>query len=189
MDQVRVYLEAVAKDGFDREIGQDENVVRSLPFFATSLGVLASAFALARPSLCAPSFDHLSLAIYAALSGLGCSAAATLVCLFRLSVARPYAYPMPEQEFIFRAAELAAALRGRHGGPVDELVMDELRALRIEQLTEATKVNRRNNVMRGRARGWALTMLIAAIGFAFLLLALIFVRDTFAPELCHAGRP
>ncbi len=189
MDQVRVYLEAVVKDGFDREIGQDENVVRSLPFFATSLGVLASAFALARPSLCAPSLDHLSLAIYAALTGLGGSAAATLTFLFRLSVARPYAYPMPEQDFIARAAELTVALRAGQDDPVDEQVMDELRALRIEQLTEATKVNRRNNVMRGRARGWALAMLITAIGFAFLLLALIFVRDTFAPELCHAGRP
>lgn len=193
MDKVQAYLEAVVKDGFDREIGQDENVVRSLPFFATSLGILASAFALARPSLCAPSLDPLALGVYGALAALGCSAALTILFLFRLSVARRYSYPMPEGDFIAlaRGAMLDARTRDPAGTDeeVEAAVMDELRDTRIEQLAEAASVNRRNNVIRNRVRSLALTMLISAIGFAFLLLALIFLRDTLAPELCRAGRP
>ncbi len=51
MSKTTEYAEKIISDAFKREIDQEENVVRSLPFFATSLGVLAAATGVVRSNV------------------------------------------------------------------------------------------------------------------------------------------
>lgn len=71
------YLERLVFDSFKRELDQDENVVRSLPFFATSIGVLVAFAGLARGALPGFSFGFWPLLVYGLLACL-------LLCLIGL---------------------------------------------------------------------------------------------------------
>lgn len=187
------YVEAVVKDGFRHELEQDENVIRSLPFFATSLGLLATVLSVTRADLCLPDRGPFSLALGIVLGLLGLSVTATLVFLFRAISPRRFAYPMQGTDFVAYAAGVVEAYRaGQEDGgdeavPLEKLALAEVRATRIQQLAEATEVNRRNNLARNGARAVALTALLAAITSAFLLFATIVARETLVPGACHVG--
>jgi ABC-type antimicrobial peptide transport system permease subunit len=66
--QAAEYLEKIVADGFRRELEQEENVVRSLSFFATSLGVLVAFLGLATPLLPPLAAEPVAVAAYAALA-------------------------------------------------------------------------------------------------------------------------
>ena len=191
MGRLQEYVEQVVRDGFNREADQDENVMRSLPFFATALGLLATVFGLTHATICRPARSVLSVSIYAAILSLGVCVALSVVFLLRAVRSRAFSYPMPESEFIEYAAEVLeeqqqAAASTDDPAALETAALVELRATRIQQLAEAAEANRANNLDRNRARGLALTALIAAIAFAFVLLGLIVAADTLAPGACHA---
>lgn len=191
MSKLQAYVEQVIQDGFNREAGQDENVMRSLPFFATSLGLLATVVGLMHATICRPSRSVLSACIYAAIVALGACVALSVLFLLRAVRSRAFRYPMPETEFIEYAAQVLeeqqrAAPSVGDPAALGAGVLAELRATRIQQLAEAAEANRAHNLERNRARGLALTALIAAIAFAFVLLGLIVAADTLAPGACHA---
>jgi hypothetical protein len=73
MSKFTEYLEKFIADSFKRESDQEENVVRSLPFFATSLGVLAASVGLVRGALCPQPSGWLEIGSYAALVGVSAS--------------------------------------------------------------------------------------------------------------------
>lgn len=186
------YVERVVQAGFDRELEQNENVMRSLPFFATSLGVLATVLGFLRATLCPPARAVLPVLIWLALGGLVLSVAGSLGFLYRALASRGYAYPMRESDLIGYAAAVAEASRAAAPHPrapdaVEAAALAELRATRIQQLAEAAELNRRQNAGRLRARGLALIALLTAIAFAFLLITLIVTQDIFAPGACHGG--
>jgi hypothetical protein len=190
MSGLQEYVEQVVREGFVREADQDENVMRSLPFFATSLSLLATVFGLMHATLCRPASSALALCVDAATFALGACIALSVAFLIRAVRSRIFSYPMPETEFVEYAARVVEAYRcgAPSGGPaaLEAAVLAEIRAVRIQQLAEAAEANRANNLERNRARGLALTALIAAIAFAFLLLGLIVAADTLVPGACHA---
>src|SRR4051794_24492919 len=77
------YLESLVTESFRREPDQEENVVRSLPFFATSIGVLITFVGFARGILPAFAWSPWPLLVYGLLAGLLASLIAMLLFLYQ----------------------------------------------------------------------------------------------------------
>jgi hypothetical protein len=187
------YVEKIVADSFRREGDQEENVARTLPFFATALGVIATALIFIRPALCAPNLQPLTVAIYFALL-------ATVVMVFivlgLLSVAvwpRRFQVPMTEDALLGYAEQLMDYYTAP-GPPtaiaastIEEAIVDDLREAMTRQMATAATRSHSINSSRLKARSRALTALVFAISLAFVLVTLIFVRDTLFPGECNAG--
>jgi hypothetical protein len=181
--QAAEYLEKIVADGFRRELDQEENVVRSLSFFATSLGVLVAFLGLAMPLLPPLAAEPVAVAAYAALAVVVASLALLLFFLFDAIRVRRFEYPSDELALRDYARRLTAyysqgTADGRPPAPdvVAGAVLDDLRATVTGQLAEAARVSRRNNADRLRARARAFSALMLALAFALLLVCLIFLR-------------
>jgi hypothetical protein len=183
------YVEKVVSEAFKREFDQEENVIRSLPFFATSLGVLGSAIAFARPALCQPVLRPFSVAIYASLILLALAVLTVFWLLFRAVRPRQFQFLMGERALIQYGEQLANFYASdEQGAPADveSAIVDDLRDAVTVQLATAAESSRAVNFVRLAARARALVALVLAILLAFVVLGLIIVRDTVAPGECHA---
>jgi hypothetical protein len=188
MPSVDEYVEAIVSEGFERELEQEESIVRSLPFCATSLGILAAALSLILPALCPPASDGFTIITYGLLATLGCSVLVVFFYLFRSVWPRRVAYPMNGADLLSYADKLRAYYAKSKSAPeiVELAMIADIRETRIEQIAEATQWNRKRNVPRLRARDRSITGLIFSILLAFLLLGIIFLRDAIAPGECGA---
>ncbi len=189
MSRSSEYVERLVAEGYRRELDQDENVVRSLPFFATSLGVLATAIGLARPAIGPFEWSAMSVAIHAAL--VATALAILLVLLFLVAATRPRRFEtiMEEGALIeFRASlEEYYMASGAGAATLEEAVTADLREEVTQQLARAAAVTRRNNLARLKARGRAVLALLVAIFLAFVILGLILVRDAVSSGAGHVG--
>lgn len=145
------YLERVVSEGLKRQLDEEENVVRSLPFFATSLGVLVAFIGLARPMF--PEFEWTwgIVAIYGLLSLVLLSLALLLFFLWRAVNTRRFLYPMKETALLRYAANLEAYYRGQSASatPVQQdPLLDDLRDAMIRQMAAASARSRVNNLRR-----------------------------------------
>jgi hypothetical protein len=189
MSKPAEYIEKIVVDAFKREFDQEENVIRSLPFFATSLGILATAIAFAGPSLCPPALQPFSVAIYAFLALL---VVTILIVFWHLLLAvkpKQFQYLMKEHDLIQYAEQLSIFYAADdEGAPTDveAAIVDDLRDAVTEQFATAAEASREINFARLGARSKALVALVVAILFAFVILGLILTRDTVAPGECHA---
>lgn len=155
MSKLREYVEQVVRDGFVREAEADENVMRSLPFFATTLGPLAAVLGLLHGGLCRPVRSSLGVPLIAVAACVGVCVALAVGFLLQAVRARAFRYPMLEGAFVRYAAAMARSHRDAGADAPAEAALSELRATRIQQLAEAAEANRRNNLMRARARARA----------------------------------
>lgn len=183
------YVERHADDGFRRELEVDENIVRSLPFFATSIGALLAFVSLARDSLPPVGASPLPVATYSLL-GLTIVALLGTLCFIAVSLRRrTQPLPMTEPDLVRYAEELtayyAAAADDRTAGAGSEEVADrdravvaELRAIMIEQLAAAASAIRTQNLRRLAARSRAFSTLLAALFFALGLFGAILIGRT-----------
>ena len=105
------YVEKLVTEAYKRELDQEENVFRSMPFFATALGVLATALGLARPAICTFDWAVLPMAMHAVL--LLIAAAVVLALWFiRQSIRqRDFKNPMSERALIGYQRESFSVLR------------------------------------------------------------------------------
>ncbi|EWY36954.1 hypothetical protein N825_22850 [Skermanella stibiiresistens SB22] len=189
------YLEKLIADSFKREMDQEENVIRSLPFFATSIGVLVTFVGFARGLL--PAFSRTSwpelgygILVHGALAGLLVSLLALLLFLYKAVRERQFEYPMSESEMLDYAASLTAYYRaladeatasgGGDDDPVEVIeraVVDDLRATMMGQMAASAKLSRANNLARLKARARAFSALMTALGFALVLIVAILIHD------------
>jgi hypothetical protein len=188
MPSVDEYVETIVSEGFEREIEQEENIVRSLPFCATSLGILAAALSLILPALCPPARDVFTIVTYGLLATLGCTFLVLFFYLFRSVWPRRVAYPINGTDLLSYADKLRAYYAKSEAAPeiVESAMIADIREIRIQQIAEATRWNRKRNVPRLRARDRAITVLIFSVLLAFFLLGIIFLRDAIAPGECGA---
>ena len=100
MSKADEYVEKVVTDSYKRELDQEENVVRSLPFFATSLGILATALGLARTAIGPFALSGIQLAIYTTLALTAVSILLVLAFLVQAIRPRDFKNPMTEQDLI-----------------------------------------------------------------------------------------
>jgi O-antigen/teichoic acid export membrane protein len=171
------YIEEFVADGFKREIDQEENGARSLPFFATSLAVLVAIIGAVHSSLPPLSWAVYAAATWALLGALGVFVLVAIGYLWRAVRKRDFICPMPETGL----REWAEALRGYYGATgstdPDRDTLKDVRAALINQQAKAAANNRTVNARRVVARVHALTCLIVALALAFALIGTMLIHD------------
>ena len=173
------YLERIFSDAYKRESDQDENVARSLPFFAAALTLLATTLGLVRPAI--PPFEVAAypLVAYAALLGIGITV--VLVLCFLLVAVRPrrFAYLASEAELRRYADDLRSFYQHAEAGAeaIDDAVVADVRKLLLDQYAAAAMQNRANNMARMLARTRATTALVIALFCAFALIGAILMQE------------
>lgn len=176
------YLESVLKDAFKRELEVDENVARTLPFFAATLALVVTLYGYATTKLPPLELRSLSLLLHLLLlAGAGCLGG-VIYSLFQAVRARVYRLPPRETELIAWADGLKAfyAEQGMNPEAADEKVAQDLKSRMIVEFAEGVEHNRSANVPKLKARAQGFTLLVAALGIAFLMIAIIFTADRLA---------
>lgn len=178
-ETVDKYLEAVFEERYKRQLEQEENVSRTLPFFAAALAVLANIIGLLRPSIPSFSMSVFALAVHACLAGLGFSILYSIVALWFAVRRKEFYYPTQEDEvraYVAGLREYYASL-GLSEAEIEGKIIADLRGMMIDQYARSAMHNRRINDARVTARAAAATSLMYGLGFAFGLLVIIFIHD------------
>ncbi|MGF7213690.1 hypothetical protein GGE65_008337 [Skermanella aerolata] len=188
------YLEKQMGDSFKREQDQEENVIRSLPFFATSIGVLVTFVTLVRKDL--PVFDWTLWpgVIYGLLAGVLVFLLLVLKFLHQAVRRRDFVYLMSETKMLeyARATKTYYQTISGHDSPtaispgdeadpvtvIENAVVGDLRNAVINDLAAAAQSSRSNNLERLTARTRAFTSLMIALIFALAMIVAILIHDT-----------
>ncbi len=182
------YAETVVADGFKRQLDQEENVVRSLPFVVAGVGLIGTLLTTYRPAMC--KFDAhslLSIGMYAAAWGMGAASFCILMGLVLAVWRRTYEYPMDEVAFLDFVTQTVGYYR-RAGAPQDEAeaaALKDARAAITKQLADSAHANRPNNQARDYGRSIALNGLAALMVLGAVIICLVSWRHIVAPGACH----
>lgn len=173
------YLEDLFKDSFDREQEVNENVARTLPFFAATLALAATLFSFIVTAMPPFGIAPVSLLLHALLALAGGLMAWILWQLLQAVRERQYRIPPKETELTEWAAELRAHFdeQGLKPTTVDARVLEQLRKKMIEEYAKAAEHNREANKPKLSARAQGFTTLVYLLGIAFLMIGIIFVSD------------
>lgn len=173
------YLEKVIADAYKREFDQEENVWRTLPLFATSIGLVAGLATLLHTALKPIDGTWFPYVSYGGLAGMYVSLFVLLFFLFQSTKRRKVKAPSEETALRGKAAEYAEYYRTGGAAPedVDKLAALDFRELMIRQMSVAAMSLRRNNLDRITARARAVYTLGVALLFVFVLTIAIFVND------------
>ena len=167
------YLEKLAAEGYRQQLADEENVPRSLPFFAASLAVLVAILGAVKEWIPAPSWSVYPVVVWLSLGAL---AATVLVILYFLREAvrqRDYIYVMDENAVGAYAVELRlfyklTILVAEEG---ERAVLADLQAELGRQHRDAAVNNRVINIRKARARATAFEALVLALLLAFVIVA------------------
>lgn len=175
-------------DLYRQEVGSEEDVHRTLPFFGTALGIVIGALAYAAGRL--PKWTDLTafrgtmtFAIATALLALAViEAGCVLVFISRAIARRDYRRLGPETALRSRLLELQAyyhelGITGDEQAP--ELVKDMKQVL-LDSYTTVTPINRGLNQRRYRFRALASSHLVRSLIWALAATTVIFVADKLA---------
>ena len=190
-------LLATFQDAYRQEIGAEEDVHRTLPFFATALGFIVAALNYAAGQL--PSWDNLSRScprgggvplnhhmlacdwpVMTAVALLVASAAfgiGTLAYLAAATRRRGYRRVGREPAQIERARDLLAfhASQGLAGNALDKAVLLDLRQQVLDDLAMAVSFNRDLTLSRYAFRARAVAFLLASLLLAMAATMLVLV--------------
>lgn len=181
------YLEKVVEAAFKREFEQDENIVRSLPFFATALGLAVAIFTQIAPRVTTLSYPAgLIVGLFLGLAGV--AFVIILWCLFQIVRAREFKIPPNEESFVKWARETEEFYRARRRSAVKaaELAQDDARRVMIQAYAEAAVDNRKSNRHKFAYRAQGFTFLVILIALASLSVGVIFI-DKQWPRLSGQG--
>ena len=189
------YLEKLFAESFKRELDQDENVVRSLPFFTAALALAVTLLGIAGRSLLpfdATPWTFRFFMLIAAILLAGCAVWALCGVLWHLFAAvRPRSYTIPPTETELIAWE--NQLRTFHtasnldGDDLERAVVTDLRDLMIKEYAKAAMAYRANNIPKLFARSQALMRLIMLLAFAFASTFIIFLEGRVTPYLARSS--
>lgn len=175
------YLEKFATDGYRQQIADEENVMRSLPFFATALAVIIAGLAAVKNLIPAFSMHHIfPIVVWSVFVLLGLCLVTSMVFLFVAVRRRRFEYVMNEVALHNYAAQLREfydADRNLTNAQREEAVLEDIRTEVYRQTREAANHNRHINFLRAAARAQALWFLLVAIFLALVLVAII-LADT-----------
>lgn len=176
-DDALIHIERLLADTYRREIEQEENIWRSLPFFAATLALQLAALFQVIDRL--PPFDGWAGRV--ALAFIAASALSSLLALgFLASAILPakLRYIATDKRLFDYALRLISEEDDPGTDPSAEPVMaaQALRATLAEQYAEATDYNRGINRRRERRRSIAGLATIAAILSTLLLVGTIFAH-------------
>ena len=175
-------LLATYADFYRHEIGAEEDVHRTLPFFGTALGLVIGAIAYGAGRLppwqqAAPKWPFVVASALLVLSL--CEAGAVLFWLGRAIARRNYRRIGPESAFRERLGQLHAyyEARGLDHAQIDTRTSEDLRQLLLESYEMVTPSNRLLNQRRYMYRALASSHLVRSLLWALAATTLIFVTD------------
>ncbi len=173
IDPLLDHLERTFAESYRKEIDQEENVWRSLPFFAATLALQLAAFAQIRDwvagtggAMFVSAAILLGAAGAATMAALGCLALSVRTANF-LRVAREPAFLLYVEQV--RANARAAAAAGADDQSIAEAALALVKETLVKQYATAADSNRQ--VMEGRAR-WRIRAGLATLTSVFIMLAL-----------------
>jgi len=173
IDPLLDHLERTFAESYRKEIDQEENVWRSLPFFAATLALQLAAFAQIRDwvagtggAMFVAAAILLAAAGVATITALGCLALSVRTANF-LRVAR-------EPAFLLYVEQVRADARAAAAGADDQAVAEAALALVKEALVKqyATAADSNRQVTEGRAR-WRTRAGLATLASVLVMLALV----------------
>lgn len=176
-------------DFYRQEVGAEEDVHRTLPFFGTALGIVIGALAYAAGRL--PRWTDLgglwaapwaARSFAASLVLLGFAVLEAALVLFWLSRAiarRNYGRLGPEPELRRRLAELQVYYdaQGVRGPAQDQAAGRDLQAALLDSYAATTPANRALNGRRLAARALAASHLVRSLIWALLATSIILLAD------------
>ena len=166
------HVERVLADAYQRELDQEENVWRSLPFFTTTLAVEVTAvFQVVDRLPVPPRWQGWLALLLLALSGL-CSLAALLLLAASVKPSR-FVYIAAESSLLGHAERLIREGQDapRHWGAGPPSAVVTLKTDLARQYAEATEHNRGVNKRRERSQSVAGLMIICSVLTTLLLVA------------------
>jgi hypothetical protein len=183
------YMEGLFREAFRRELDVDENVARTLPFFAATLALEATLYGYILTRLPHPELTLLSLWLHGLLFVAAASAAGVLWTLFQAVRVREYRIPPKEIEQLAWAGQLKSYYEDQGLTPktVEGRVAEQLRDRMILEFAEAVEHNRKANAPKLRARALGFTLLTAMLFIAFLMIATIFIAERVATAPPEGG--
>ncbi len=183
--EVDEYLEKIAAERYAREVDQDENIFRNLPFAAAALAIIFAFMAAVRGEIPTQLNDLFAIMTWTLLVLFWGSIATALGFLWAAISAR-------QLSLLSSMSELRGYidnLRRYYGGlgtlndiQIEQQVVKDLRTVMIEQYELGAADIQRVNVARLQARNRAFLSLIVA-----LLIALETVVFTFGRQVVYGG--
>lgn len=179
-DAADEYLEQVLKDSFERELEVDENVARTVPFFAAAFAFAGPMFTYIITNM--PSDGVLGIILRIMLAAAAVSACIVLANLFRAVRRRDYKIPPSEPKLVEYAKDLKAAYEQTGLTPkfVQLRTKEKLRELMAAHYANDTAHNRAVNAPKLKARAEGFTWLVIMLSIAFLMIGIMFVTDEVA---------
>jgi len=173
------YLEGVLKDAFERELEVDENVARTLPFFAATLALAVTLYGYAATKLPPPTWSFISIFLHALLMAGTLCLIPILWAMFQAVRVREYRIPPRETAQLEWGEELKAhyAAQGLTPKTVDARVAAHLRSRMLVEYAESAEHNRSANLPKLKARALGLTMLVVMLSIAFSMIGIIFITE------------
>jgi hypothetical protein len=183
--QATALVLATFADLYRQEVGAEEDVHRTLPFFGTALGIVIGALAYAAGRL--PKWSNVTNAAALAgviTAGLLLALAVTEACcvLAWISLAigrRNYQRIGPEPAILARLDQLRAYYDSQTPANLDpdEPLLADVRQFLIDSYAATTPINRTLNQQRYRHRARASMHLVRSLIWALLATSVIFVAD------------
>lgn len=176
-------LLAAFSDMYRQELAAEEDVIRTLPFFATALGLIIAAIAYAANTL--PEWAalarwpaKLAFGVAAGLLVLAIGEAGVVLWFIsRAVVPQRYQRIGPEGALRARAAALEAYYRAQRvtGDSRDAAIAQDMRQALLDSFTLATPINRGLNERRYRFRALAASNLFRSLICAFAATIVLYV--------------
>ena len=181
------HLEKTFVEAYRKELDQEENVWRSLPFFAATLAMQVAALAQVRDWLAATA----GWASWAAALVLVLAAAATLSALFFLAwsiLPYEFRYVAREPDLLRYAEAVRARAEADGAGPAaaSEVAHTALRATLVEQYALSTDHNRAVNQRRASRRNRAGLATLCSVLLFVVLVALAVVSTVTPPPAARS---
>lgn len=173
------YLEKLFADAYKREVEQEENVVRSLPFIAAIASVTLLVLREFGDGLTPLDGSITAYFLHGLLVAVGLLFLYVFVFLFIALRSRNYRYPIDEPQIRRIAEELVDFYTNEGLAPADAdaAACRDLREQMIEQFAAAATNNRRQNELRHTARSSAFNGLILALALSLMFVATIYIME------------
>jgi sensor histidine kinase YesM len=169
------YLEKIVAASYAREIDQEENIFRTLPFAATALAIIFAFMVFIKGDVPSRLDGFYPILIWLLLLLFWIVIAFSLVFLWLAVLAKPLRYLSSPNELYRYVMELRNYYTAS-GTPIDQIelrVIEDTQILMVEQYTLGAVHNQRINEKRLRARTRAFQSLIVAFILALATAAII----------------
>jgi len=170
---------------YRQEVGAEEDVHRTLPFFGTALGVVITALAYAAGRL--PKWPDVTslesrIFFYTASVLLGLTVLTALSVLILLAMAikrRDYQRIGPEPALQARFAELQGYYNDPplSEGEKDQKLVSDMRQMLLESYTDVTPINRNLNRYRYKLRANASVLLVLSLNWVLFATIVMYMAE------------